>query len=65
MGREKRFFAALRMTKRRGAGGKILRCAQNDRGGGARNDGGRERRFFASLRMTEKAQNDRGKKLSF
>ena len=31
----------------------------------ARNDRGREKRFFASLRMTEKAQNDRGKKLSF
>ena len=47
-GRERRFFASLRMT-----------------GVEARNDRGRERRFFASLRMTEKAQNDRGKKLSF
>ena len=56
-----------------GTGGKILRCAQNDRGvearndnrGGARKDGGREGRFFAALRMTERVRNDKGKKLSF
>ena len=53
-----------------GDGGKILRCAQNDRGGrpgmtmgGAKR---REERFFAALRMTGgKAQNDKRGMLSF
>ena len=41
--REKRFFAALRMT--------MGVETQNDNRGG-QNDGGREKRFFAALRMT-------------
>ena len=46
-----RFFAALRMTggHGRGDGGKILRCAQNDRGSW---QGRWRERFFAALRMT-------------
>ena len=46
----------MTMGGREAAGGKILRCAQNDRGE-ARNDNGggkwREKRFFAALRMTK------------
>ena len=68
----------MTMGGREAAGGKILRCAQNDIGGKAQNDNGgearndnggakrREGRFFAALRMTGgEAQNDKRGMLSF